>query len=148
VGPAVTASQTVAPQAKAATPEAVAESAGASLIGKYAPAITLRTLDGERIDLAKLCGKKPVYLKFWATWSVRCRLQMPRFENVEKTLGEDIQVEAVDCGFETKLAVVSRAMADGASSSTCDRMERFHGIMLGLSLVPTLGAVGRSHGVS
>jgi thiol-disulfide isomerase/thioredoxin len=106
-GPAVAASQAVAPKAKAASPEDIAESAGAPLIGKYAPAITLRTLDGERIDLAKLYGKRPVYLKFWATWCAPCRQQMPHFENVEKTLGQDIQVVAVDAGFnETKQAVV------------------------------------------
>ncbi len=106
-GPAVAASQVVAPRAKAASPEDIAESAGAPLIGKYAPAITLLTLDGKRIDLAKLYGKRPVYLKFWATWCVPCRQQMPHFENVEKTLGQDIQVVAVDAGFnETKQAVV------------------------------------------
>jgi thiol-disulfide isomerase/thioredoxin len=94
-------------QAKPPSPEQVAESAGAPLIGKYAPALKLRTLDGKTIDLAKLYGKKPVYLKFWATWCVPCRLQMPHFENVEKTLGKDIEVVALDAGFnETRQAVV------------------------------------------
>jgi thiol-disulfide isomerase/thioredoxin len=94
-------------QKKAATPEDIAEDAGAPLIGKYAPAITLTTVDGKKIDLAKLYGKKPVYLKFWATWCVPCRLQMPHFENVERTLGSDVQVIALDAGFnETKQAVL------------------------------------------
>src|SRR5690242_14476197 len=43
-----------ATQAKPPSPEEVAESAGAPLIGKYAPALKLRTLDGKTIDLAKL----------------------------------------------------------------------------------------------
>jgi thiol-disulfide isomerase/thioredoxin len=85
----------------------VAETAGAPLIGKYAPTLKVRTLDGKTIDPAKLYGKKPVYIKFWATWCVPCRLQMPHFENVEKTLGKDIQVIALDANFnETRQAVV------------------------------------------
>jgi len=101
------ANKAAAPQAKPPSPEEVAESAGAPLIGKYAPALTLKTLDGRTIDLARYYGKKPVYLKFWATWCVPCRLQMPHFENVEKTLGKDIEVVALDAGFnETRQAVV------------------------------------------
>ncbi len=93
--------------AKGPSPEQIAEDAGAPLIGKYAPAITLKTIDGKKIDLAKLYGRKPVYLKFWATWCVPCRLQMPHFENVERTLGKDIQVVALDAGFnETRQAVL------------------------------------------
>lgn len=93
-------------QAKPPAAEDVAESAGASLIGKYAPPLKLKTLDGQTIDLAKVYGKRPVYLKFWATWCIPCRQQMPHFENVERTMGRDMQVVAVDAGFnETEEAV-------------------------------------------
>jgi len=93
-------------QSKDSTGEDIAETAGAPLIGKYAPAITLTTLDGKTIDLASFYGRKPVYLKFWATWCVPCRLQMPHFENVQRTLGKDIEVVAVNADFnETKEAV-------------------------------------------
>jgi thiol-disulfide isomerase/thioredoxin len=107
-------SQTAQAQAKAPGPEDVAETAGAPLIGKYAPSITLKTVDGKLIDLGKFYGRKPVYLKFWATWCVPCRQQMPHFENVERTLGNDIQVIALDAGFnETEQAVLDyrRTMA-------------------------------------
>jgi thiol-disulfide isomerase/thioredoxin len=67
----------------------------------------LKTVDGSRIDLASFYGKRPVYLKFWATWCVPCRLQMPHFENVERTRGRDIEVIAVNTGFnDTKEAVL------------------------------------------
>jgi uncharacterized membrane protein len=39
------------------------------------------------------------------------------------------------------------AVAAGASSAVFDRMERFHRVMLTLSLVTVLGAVGGSHGL-
>lgn len=115
MGPAMSVAQTAKQTAaKGPSPEDIAEGAGAPLIGKYAPAIKLKTLDGKTIDLAKLYGKKPVYIKFWATWCVPCRLQMPHFENVEKTLGKDIQVIALDANFnETRQAVIDYRKAMG-----------------------------------
>ena len=97
-------------QAKAKDPtgEDLAQAAGASLIGKYAPPLTLTTLDGKTIDLARLYGRKPVYLKFWATWCVPCRLQMQHFENVQRTLGGDIEVVAVNAGFNESRDAVRR----------------------------------------
>ena len=93
-------------QARNPTGEQLVEAAAAPLVGKYAPAITLTTLDGQKIDLAKFYGHKPVYLKFWATWCVPCRLQMPHFENVQRTLGSEIEVVAVNADFnETRDAV-------------------------------------------
>ncbi|MCW1938822.1 TlpA disulfide reductase family protein [uncultured Pseudomonas sp.] len=83
-----------------------AQHAGASLIGKPAPAAVLETIDGERIDLSQLYGKKPVYLKFWATWCVPCRQQMPGFEEVQQTLGDDIQIIAVNTGFSDDIESV------------------------------------------
>ena len=103
---AIAACGAAAAPAKAPTGQDMAEEAGASLIGKYAPPITLRTIDGRKIELAKLYGKEPVYLKFWATWCVPCRLQMPHFENAERTLGDKIAVVGVNAGFnETPEAV-------------------------------------------
>jgi len=80
-----------------------AQRAGASLIGKPGPDARLTTIDGEHIDLSQLYGKKPVYLKFWATWCVPCRQQMPGFEEVQQTLGDDIQIIAVNTGFSDDL---------------------------------------------
>lgn len=76
-----------------------AKSAGTSLIGQPAPAAKLAALDGKPIDLAQLYGKKPVYLKFWATWCVPCRQQMPGFEAIQQKFGDQIAVIAVNTGF-------------------------------------------------
>src|SRR5262249_46695808 len=40
-----------------------------------------------------------VYLKFWATWCVPCREQMPEFERIHEAIGDLMQVIAVDAGF-------------------------------------------------
>jgi peroxiredoxin len=83
-----------------------AGAAGAHEVGLPAPALQLTTLDGKTLDLAKLYGTKPVYLKFWATWCVPCREQMPKFEHIYETLGDRIEVIAVDAGLSDDVASV------------------------------------------
>ena len=93
---------------KATVPEGEsrARSAGASVEGRPAPAAVLETLDGDTIDLAQLYGKRPVYLKFWATWCSPCREQMPGFEKISQTHGKDLAVVAVNAGFSDSDAAV------------------------------------------
>jgi peroxiredoxin len=83
-----------------------AEAAGRGLIGAAAPQMTVKTIDGEVIDLGSLYGRKAVYLKFWATWCVPCREQMPHFEHVYQTAGPDLAVIAVNAGFNDSVADV------------------------------------------
>ena len=83
-----------------------AQAAGRPLIGSLAPALVLTTIDGKAIDLGRLYGHKPVYLKFWATWCVPCREQMPGFEHDYESLGDRIAFVAVNAGFtDTEAAV-------------------------------------------
>jgi thiol-disulfide isomerase/thioredoxin len=97
----------VAPRVHAeASGEDRAHAAGASLIGTPAPVLTLKTIDGDIIDLGKLYGHKAVYLKFWATWCVPCREQMPHFEHAYQTAGPNLAVIAVNAGFSDSLADV------------------------------------------
>jgi peroxiredoxin len=80
-----------------------AEQAGSALIGTKAPSLVLTTIDGQRIDLAQLYGKKAVYLKFWATWCVPCLQQMPHFEHAFETEGDDLAVIAINTNFNETL---------------------------------------------
>jgi len=80
-----------------------AAQAGDHLLGQMAPAVKLTTIDGKTIDLAALRGHKAVYLKFWATWCVPCREQMPHFENVYRHAGDDLEVVAINIGFDDTL---------------------------------------------
>jgi len=77
----------------------LAQTAGRALVGAMAPALVLTTIDGKTVDLGQLYGKQAVYLKFWATWCVPCREQMPHFEHVYETAGPDLAVIAIDVGF-------------------------------------------------
>jgi peroxiredoxin len=86
----------------------LAESVGDRLIGTPAPKLELKTIDGETIDLGRLYGKKAVYLKFWATWCVPCRQQMPHFEHAFENAGPDLAVIAIDVGFNDSLDAIRR----------------------------------------
>jgi len=54
---------------------------GAVAMDAPAPDFSLRTLEGERVSLAKLDGRV-VLVNFWATWCPPCRLEMPGFQSV------------------------------------------------------------------
>lgn len=70
----------------------------AALVGTPAPSITLRSIDAGSIDISSSYGRKPVYLKLWATYCIPCRAQMPGFERLYETYGGRMQVVAVDAG--------------------------------------------------
>jgi len=61
--------------------------------------MVLKTIDGQQIDLGSLYGKQAVYLKFWATWCVPRREQMPHFERTFGSAGPDLGVIAINGGF-------------------------------------------------
>ena len=84
----------------AVTGQERAIAAGASLVGSPAPALTVTTIDGQVIDLGKLYGKQAVYLKFWATWCVPCRQQMPHLKQTFASAGKDLTVIAVNAGLD------------------------------------------------
>ena len=86
--------------ARAETGQEYASQAGEQLIGRRVPPLVLTTIDGDKIDLGALRGKKAIYLKFWATWCSPCREQMPHFEHVQQTSGDDLQVVAINIGFD------------------------------------------------
>lgn len=86
--------------------ESRAKSAAQAILGSPAPRVTLQTIDGESIDLGSLYGKKAVYLKFWATWCVPCRQQMPHFEHAYETAGTDLAVIAINVGFNDSIDAI------------------------------------------
>src|SRR5215831_20285046 len=80
------------------TGDDLAADGGAKHIGQFAAALTLTTLDGKAIDLHAVAGHKPVYLKFWATWCVTCRQQMPHLQHAYDTFGNQVEFVAVNLG--------------------------------------------------
>lgn len=69
-------------------------------------------ITGKTTRLADFKGKKPVYLKFWATWCVPCRQQMPHFEQVQQTYGDEIEVIAINVGINDDIDSVNAAVRE------------------------------------
>ena len=66
--------------------------------GQEAPAIQLKSVDGEEFDLAKQ-EAKVVVLDFWATWCPPCREGLPKLQSAADKLkadGVDVAVYTVN----------------------------------------------------
>ena len=96
----------VTPALAEATGQQRAQQAGRVILGSPAPRLNLKTIDGDVIDLGSLYGKKAVYIKFWATWCVPCRQQMPHFEHAYETAGPDLAVIAINVGFNDSIEAI------------------------------------------
>jgi thiol-disulfide isomerase/thioredoxin len=104
-----------APDSKAEDPgEQHAAGAREALVGRLAPAAALDLLDGERVLLRDLVGRKPVYIKFWATWCVPCQKQMPHLEAAHRKYGDRIAMFAVDLGLNDSVEAVREFRAEHA----------------------------------
>lgn len=53
--------------------------AASAKVGAPAPAMVVRTLDGQTLDLASLRGRV-VAVNVWATWCAPCRAEMPMLD--------------------------------------------------------------------
>ncbi|PGO33301.1 thiol:disulfide interchange protein [Bacillus cereus] len=64
-------------------------------IGKSAPDFELTKLDGTKVKLSDLKGKK-VILNFWATWCGPCQQEMPDMEAFYKKHKENVEILAIN----------------------------------------------------
>ena len=68
--------------------------------------------DGKTLNLAQVIGKKPVYLKFWATWCQPCREQMPHFVKANKKFADSVTFIAVNIDVNDDVKAVKAMMAE------------------------------------
>jgi len=130
--------------AHADTGQDFAARASSQLLGRMAPAVKLTTIDGKTIDLAALRGHKAVYLKFWATWCVPCREQMPHFENVYRHAGKDLEVVAINIGFDDTVEQIREYRAKLGITMPIVRDDDGHlGELFDLRVTPQHVIVGR-----
>lgn len=132
-----------APSLAETSGQALAQDVGRRLVGTPAPRMLLKTIDGQNIDLGALYGKKAVYLKFWATWCVPCRQQMPHFEHAYETAGSDLAVIAVDTGFNDSLEEVQKYRQKLGISMPIVIDDGSLGAAFGLRVTPQHIVIGR-----
>ncbi len=68
-------------------------------VGFLAPDFTLPDLNGTRVKLSDLRGKKAVFLNFWASWCPSCQEEMPTMEKLYqefKPRGLEIVAVSID----------------------------------------------------
>ena len=64
-------------------------------VGAQAPAVTVQSLDGKRINLGSYIGKTPMLIEFWATWCPNCKELMPALLEAEKKFGNRVKFVAI-----------------------------------------------------
>lgn len=84
----------------------------ARLVGKPAPALTLKSIDGKSINLSDLYGKRPVYLKLWATYCIPCRVQMPGLRQIFASDGDRMTIIAANAGVGDDIGKVKQFVRD------------------------------------
>lgn len=71
------------------------EATAGSPTGDPAPEFTFEYFDGGTGSLADFAGK-PVVLNFWASWCPACVAEMPDFQAVHASLGDDVVFLGLD----------------------------------------------------
>lgn len=67
-----------------------------------------QTFEKQPVALQALVGKKPLYLKFWATWCLDCRRELPSLEQTYQKFNDKIAIFAVNLNInETDAAIRS-----------------------------------------
>ena len=54
------------------------------------------TFEHQKVDLQSMIGKKPIYLKFWATWCLDCRHELPSLEKTYQKYRKQMAIYAVN----------------------------------------------------
>lgn len=65
-------------------------------VGSRAPAVAVKDLDGQRVELGQYIGRKPVLLEFWATWCEVCKALLPRVRAAHAEFGDRVEFFGVN----------------------------------------------------
>ena len=80
-------------------------------VGAQAPVVTVQSLDGKQVDLARYIGKTPMLIEFWATWCPNCRELMPTLLDAEKKYGKRVKFVALAVAINQSPERVRRFLA-------------------------------------
>lgn len=64
------------------------------------------TFEHQKVDLQSIVGTKPIYLKFWASWCLDCRHELPSLEKTYQKYRNQMAIYAVNLNInETDAAI-------------------------------------------
>jgi cytochrome c biogenesis protein CcmG/thiol:disulfide interchange protein DsbE len=76
----------------------------AAVVGKPAPEIEVRALDGSAQARLSAMRGRPVVLNFWASWCAPCREEAPVLAQAARSLGSRVAFLGVDIADSTQAA--------------------------------------------
>ncbi len=76
-------------------------------VGQLAPDFSLSTLDGGSFRLKDYLGKQAVYVVFWNTWCGYCIKKVPKINQIQKELGDELAVIAVNTSWSDSLKEIA-----------------------------------------
>lgn len=112
-------------------------------VGQPAPTLTLKSIDGKPIDLADLYGKRPVYLKLWATYCIPCRAQMPGLRKIFASHGDEMTVIAVNAGVGDDVGKVKKFVQANDLGMPVAIDDGLLGEWIGMNATPVHLVIGR-----
>jgi peroxiredoxin len=112
-------------------------------VGQPAPALTLKSIDGRPIDLADVYGKRPVYLKVWATYCIPCRVQMPGLRKIFASHGNEMDVIAVNAGVGDDIGKVMKFVQANDLKMPVAIDDGILGEWIGMKATPVHLVIGR-----
>ncbi|WP_019528704.1 redoxin domain-containing protein [Dasania marina] len=76
-------------------------------------------INGKPVAVSQLLGKRPQYIKFWASWCVPCNQQMPHFVEASQHYGDSLAFLSVNIDLnEDRAAVLAMIEKYGMSMPT------------------------------
>lgn len=75
-------------------------------VGQPAPAFAIADLDGQRVALDTVLGRRPVLLEFWATWCTSCQAMLPALRALHREFGDRVSFIGVNVTISETLAGV------------------------------------------
>ena len=122
-----------------------AVSVAESLVGKKAPEITRKDLNGRNLNLASFRGKV-VLLDFWATWCAPCQVEMPAFSQWQRQYGpQGLQVIGISMDDDPALArkLCTKLKLNYPVAMGDEKLGELYGGVLGLPLTYLIDRNGR-----
>jgi thiol-disulfide isomerase/thioredoxin len=81
-------------------------------VGSAAPAVSVRDLDGNTVDLGQYIGKKPMLLEFWATWCELCEQLLPQIRGAQAAYGSAVEFIGINVTVNQTPARVRRYLQE------------------------------------
>jgi thiol-disulfide isomerase/thioredoxin len=81
-------------------------------VGSRAPAVVIKDLADQPVDLGQYLGKQPILLEFWATWCEVCEALLPTVRSSRQAYGDRVAFFGINVTVNQTPERVRRYVAD------------------------------------